>query len=280
MVADVSCLDGAVLAYLRIDESPLLPGVQPIDIYYREWGTGMPLVILHGGWGYEIYDFRRQVDVFKDRFRVIAPDRTGYGRSQRISELPCEFHRAAAIETFKVMDALGIERAVLWGHSDGAVIAAIMALEAHPRIIGVIMEAFHSDRNKISSKPFFETMASEPENLGERVCSTLARDHGNSYWRDVLRAGGNAWLRIIDQSSDPSKDLYAGRLSELSAPAVFIHGARDPRTEPGELERTQELLPACPMNVIDAGGHSPHTESASVDECNVIARDFLTGLDK
>jgi pimeloyl-ACP methyl ester carboxylesterase len=44
--------------------------------------------------------------------------------------MPLDFHRRAAAETILFLDALGIERAVLWGHSDGAVISAMTGLAA------------------------------------------------------------------------------------------------------------------------------------------------------
>jgi pimeloyl-ACP methyl ester carboxylesterase len=264
--------------YTQILQSPLSPSVSPVEIYYRDWGVGSPLVLLHGGWGYGIYDFARQVDVFADRFRIIAPDRTGYGRSPRIDDLPPDFHNAAATETFQVLDALGVESPILWGHSDGAVIAAIMGLTEPHRVRGLILEAFHFDRNKISSRPFFRTMVDAPEQFGERVCSKLAEDHGVDYWPKVLRAGGRAWLRIIEDSGKPEKDLYGGRLSELAPPTVFIHGSSDPRTEPGELEAIPSALPQCSIRLIEGGGHSPHSGTASFAQCNLIAEEFLSRL--
>src|SRR5690349_5376515 len=72
------------LPHISIDRSPLVPGLSPVEIHYREWGDGAPLVFLHGGWGYQVYPFDRQIEAFGDRFRIIAPDRSGYGRSPRI----------------------------------------------------------------------------------------------------------------------------------------------------------------------------------------------------
>jgi haloalkane dehalogenase len=96
----------------------------PVRIYYREAGAGIPLVFLHGGWGYEVYPFDRAIEALRGRFRILIPDRSGYGRSTPLTKLPADFHRRAAIEMARFLDALKIERAVLWGHSDGAVIAS------------------------------------------------------------------------------------------------------------------------------------------------------------
>lgn len=238
----------------------------------------MPLLMMHGGWGYEIYRCDRQVEAFSNNFRILVPDRSGYGRSPKIDTLQDRFHNTAAVEMTRFLDALDIEKAVLWGHSDGAVIAAIMGLSTPERFPGIIMEAFHYDRNKPASREFFQTMVDDPDSFGSRVCGILASDHGDSYWRKVLEMGGRAWLKIAEESNDPSKDFYGGRLSELSVPAIFLHGKKDPRTEPGELDAVQSELPHVPIRLIDEGGHSPHSESAAVKQCNQIAGEFLRTL--
>jgi len=260
---------------LRIDESPLVPGISPVEVYYREWGRGTPLVFLHGGWGYEVYPFDSQVERFQDRNWIVAPDRSGFGRSTSVEQLPADFHKAAAAETLLVLDELGIGKAVFWGHSDGAVIAAIIGLSAPGRALGLILEAFHYDRRKKGSVEFFEAMVREPEKVGPRNSSAMARDHGETRWRKVLETGGNAWLKIIEESSDPRKDLYDNSLSKLSVPAILIHGARDPRTEPGELDAVRAELPDSPIVLIDGGGHSPHSEPTAQAQCNEIASQFL-----
>ena len=192
------------LSYVDLTESPLIPGVSPVRIYYRQEGSGfVPLLFLHGGWGYEVYPFDAQIEEFGNRFKIIIPDRTGYGRSMRIHELPFDFHQRAAAETLGVMDALGIDKAFLWGHSDGAVIAAILGLQAPDRFHGLILEAFHYDRSKKGSRQFFETMVDKPKELGDRATGVLIREHGDDYWQELIRLNGRAWLTIGDEGSQP-----------------------------------------------------------------------------
>ncbi|HEU4387373.1 MAG TPA: alpha/beta hydrolase [Blastocatellia bacterium] len=265
--------------FVTIKESPLLPGVSPVTLYYRDSGSGfVPLVFLHGGWGYDIYLFDEQIVEFGSRLKIIIPDRSGYGKSPRIDEQPANFHRCAAEETLALLDALEVDRAILWGHSDGAVIAAIMGLVAPDRFIGLIMEAFHYDRAKKSSRQFFETMATDPGKLGERVAAELASHHGADYWEHLIRINGRAWLRIARESDQPENDFYLGKLYELRVPALFIHGRSDPRTEPGEMESVQAQLPNSKVRFIEGAGHSPHSERLYAAESNRIAREFLASL--
>jgi pimeloyl-ACP methyl ester carboxylesterase len=263
------------LPKIHLDSSPLLPDQTPVEIFYRESGEGTALVHLHGGWGYAVYPFDRQIEKFMSRFRILIPDRSGYGRSMRMKNFPSDFHRRAAVEMMNFLDAMKIERAVLWGHSDGAVIAALMGLAAPERFHGLILEAVHLYRDKPGSREFFETMADDPDALGQRVASALSEDHGEDYWRELILMNGRAWLQIAAEASHPKDDLYDGKLAKLSVPTLFLHGSRDPRTEPDELERVARLLPQARMRVIEDGGHAPHSESRSFSECNRMAGEFL-----
>jgi pimeloyl-ACP methyl ester carboxylesterase len=240
-----------------------------VEIHYREFGSGLPLVFLHGGWGYEIYPLGEQAKAIQE-FRVVIPDRSGYGRSTKPARFGADLHRRAADETLLLLNKLGIQRCIFWGHSDGAVIAAMLGLMAPNRCLGLVLEAFHYDRQKLHSREFFETMVSEPDSLGERVAEVLEREQGESYWRELLRCEGQTWLDIARSATPRRRDLFDGTLSNLHVPTVVIHGAKDPRTEPWELDAVARELPTAESHVIASGGHSPHSESASAPEFSAL----------
>jgi pimeloyl-ACP methyl ester carboxylesterase len=258
---------------VAIDASPLLPGTRPVELQYREGGRGAPIVLLHGGWGYGFYPHDDAIAKLHRRF--VIPDRTGYGGSPHISELPPKFHLAAAIETERLLDALPMERPVLWGHSDGAIIATILALRDPERYEGIIVEAIHLDREKPRSREFFLQMQSDPDAFGERVSRKLAAEHGEDYWRTIIRAGGRAWRDI---AATPNDDFYEHRLHELRVPMLVVHGADDPRTEPGELDRIRREVPSARIEVIEGGGHSPHSSRATAAQVTRIVEGFLASL--
>ncbi len=257
-------------------ELPAPPGSPSphLRVHYRERGAGPAVVILHGGWGHEAYPFDAAIARLAPRHRVIVPDRVGYGGSGRWRELPDRFHERMAEDTVAVLDALGVEEAALWGHSDGSVVAAWTALLFPSRVRALVLEAFHFFAHKASSVEFFRTAVDAPERFGEAVVAAATRDHGDPDWRGVLGAGGRAWLRIIEEGRRGRRDLYDGRLGEVRAPALFLHGRRDPRTEPGEIEAAAAELGGARVSWFDAG-HSPHTGSRSAAACVEEAVAFL-----
>jgi len=271
--------------FVDLEASPLAPGVSPVRVRYRECGSGEPLIVLHGGWGYEIYPFDRQMAALEHARRIIIPDRTGYGGSGTLDVQRTDFHQRAAEETLAFMNARGIERAAVWGHSDGAVIALRLGLMAPDRVGAIVAEATHLLRVKPGSRPFFETMRDAPERFGDRVVSTLAREHGRR-WRALISTNGAAWLQIAAGAASPDDDLYDGRLAQLRVPVLVVHGARDPRTEPGEFEALRAAIVTGPggdadqrrVVVLAEGGHSPHSESATADAVTTAAAAFLASV--
>ncbi len=248
------------MPYVTIRHSPLAG--KSSEIYFRSSGSGTPLVFLHGGWGYDIYPIDSQFPATAD-FRLFIPDRSGYGLSTKPALFGPDFHHRAVQETLEFLDKCGLDRCVFWGHSDGAVISALLGLAAPERCLGLVLEAFHYDREKPHSRTFFQTMATAPEAFGERVTAVLKKEHGDSYWRELICSEGQAWLEIAGVARGSHKDLFDGRLSQLRVPTLILHGSDDPRTEQWELAAVRAELPRATLVMIEGGGHSPHSEAAS-----------------
>src|SRR5580658_8379873 len=59
---------------LELVHSPHAAELGSVTIYYREFGSGRPLVFLHGGWGYGVYPFDQQIEAFEKEFRILVRD--------------------------------------------------------------------------------------------------------------------------------------------------------------------------------------------------------------
>jgi pimeloyl-ACP methyl ester carboxylesterase len=177
-------------------------------------------------------------------------------------------------ETRAVLDAIGLERPILWGHSDGAIVALLLGLAAPRRIAAAIVEATHYYRYKPASRAFFEGILANPQALGGGVAAALTRDHGER-WPALVDMHSRTWLRISEEARSPTEDFYGGRLSDLDIPVLIVHGAKDPRTEPGELDALRAALPRAELLLLPDGGHSPHSERATALDVTRAAAEFV-----
>ncbi len=101
--------------------------VNNVKLYYETYGSGEPLLLLHGN-GQSISAFINQVDVFKKQFKVIIVDCRGRGNStfDYNQELTYTLE-AQDIKLF--LDKINIDKAHVLGWSDGGIIGLIMAIK-------------------------------------------------------------------------------------------------------------------------------------------------------
>lgn len=108
--------------------------VDGIRLHYLERGTGIPVVLLHGN-GTMAYEFEVSslLGLAAEKHRVLAFDRPGYGYSGRPRGQAWTSKEQADL-LFKALRALGIEQAIVVGHSWGTMVAISLALE-HPECV-------------------------------------------------------------------------------------------------------------------------------------------------
>jgi pimeloyl-ACP methyl ester carboxylesterase len=112
-------------------------------IWYSSYGSGPPVVLLHGGlghsgnWGYQV------PALVESGYRVVLIDSRGHGRSSRDSR-PYSYELMAS-DVLAVMDALQLDRSALVGWSDGACTALVLARQVPQRVSGVFFFACNMD---------------------------------------------------------------------------------------------------------------------------------------
>src|ERR1700689_285101 len=96
---------------------PVITTKDKVDIFYKDWGEGRPIVFSHG-WAPSSDDWDTQMLFFLNHgYRVIAHDRRGHGRSSQVGDGHDMDHYAddlAAVTTY-----LDLEEAIHVGHSTG-----------------------------------------------------------------------------------------------------------------------------------------------------------------
>ncbi|MDJ0945698.1 MAG: alpha/beta hydrolase [Kiloniellales bacterium] len=243
---------------------------------YRRWSpepgaarNGAPtLILLHEGLGCLALwrDFPERLAAATG-LGVLAYSRAGYGGSTPCAlPRPLTYMHDEAREVLPaVLDAVGLARGVLLGHSDGASIAAIYAgSRPDPRISGLVLIAPH----------FF----TEPEGLAAIAAAKLAYETGDlrdrlaKYHRNVeaaFRGWNEAWL-------DPGFETWdlTEFLPGIEVPLLLIQGADDSYGSARQVETARDLAPGpSEIHLLPACRHSPHLERP--EETLAAIRSFL-----
>lgn len=110
--------------------------VNDTTIAYQDVGSGAVLLLIHGGL-ISHREWQPQIEPFARTLRVIVPDVRGHGASGR-DGMPYSIHQWAA-DMVALLDALGIERAIVCGHSMGGTVAQQMAADHPARVRALII---------------------------------------------------------------------------------------------------------------------------------------------
>jgi pimeloyl-ACP methyl ester carboxylesterase len=112
--------------------------VDGVRLHYIDKGLGVPVLLIHGaGVSADDYVASGVVEQLSEHHRVVAFDRPGYGYSERPAG-PCTARTQAGL-LHAACDRLGIDRAVIVGHSWGTLVALEMALMQPDRVVGLVL---------------------------------------------------------------------------------------------------------------------------------------------
>jgi pimeloyl-ACP methyl ester carboxylesterase len=105
--------------------------VNGVKLYYEVYGEGKPLIVLHGNGG-SISNAAPFYPALMKKYKVIAIDSRGQGKSSDTND-PFSYEQMAS-DVSALLDQLHVDSAYVWGQSDGAILAFILALD-HPKKI-------------------------------------------------------------------------------------------------------------------------------------------------
>lgn len=142
-----------------------------ISLYYQEKGKGIPFVLLHGNGDSGDY-FKKQIDYFSNKFRMIAIDTRGQGKSPRGT---APFTMEQFVEDLNnFLEKLEISNIILLGFSDGANIAMKFALKYSSKIKVLIL-----DGGNLNTKGVKKTIQI-PIEMGYRLTKIFSKKSENA----------------------------------------------------------------------------------------------------
>jgi pimeloyl-ACP methyl ester carboxylesterase len=111
--------------------------VNGIVTAFESTGSGFPLLALHG-FPRTHRTWEKVTPALSRRFIVVAPDRRGYGDSERVADPTAYGLATMAADAIALMDHLGHERFIVVGHDKGAPTARKLAADLPERVVGLV----------------------------------------------------------------------------------------------------------------------------------------------
>ncbi|WP_295808927.1 alpha/beta hydrolase [uncultured Nitratireductor sp.] len=224
-----------------------------VEIYYEEYGTGQPLVLLHGfgGCSQNWYPF---IDQLFERYRLILVDLRGHGYSTNPDNRFT--HRDAAGDVFLLLDELGIASFSAMGISSGAMALLHMATRKPERIDSMVL---------ISTTTHFPDQARAI--MRRASIGTLPQDVQEMY-RECAKRGDEQVRQLLSQfnalaENDDDMNFTKESLSAITARTLIVHGDRDnffPVEIPLDLYRS---IPNAELWIIPGSDHSAVFDAAT-----------------
>jgi len=214
------------------------------QIYYKDWGTGQPVVFSHG-WPLSADAWEDQMIFLADRgYRCIAHDRRGHGRSSQPwngNEMDTYADDLAAL-----VEALGLTDAIHVGHSTGggevaryigrhgtARVAKAVLISAVPPLMlktasnpgGLPIEAFDQLRAAVlADRSQFWKDLSAPFYGANRLGSKVSQGLRDSFWLQGMLCGHKAAYDCIKAFSETD---FTEDLKKFDVPTLILHGDDD-----------------------------------------------------
>ncbi len=245
-----------------------------IQLHVAECGSGTPLVLLHG-LGASSEDWEYQLAEFSKRFRCIAPDFRGFGLSPRagLYSVP----RFAA-DIWALLDAQGVDRFSLIGHSMGGAVALQMAVEQPQRIERLVLaDTLPSFRtNSMGKRMLFATRYATmgllgPKRLAGAIAQKLFPNADQADLRERVRLRGQSNDRGVYLETIRSLVNWSvvDRLDRLTMPALVLAAEQDyfPRSD---AEAFAASLPDARLIVFPGTHHALPLEAPQVFNAAVL----------
>lgn len=257
-----------------------------VELWYESAGEGPP-VLLVMGLGMTATGWHRTVPVLAERFRVLAFDNRGVGRSGR-PEGPYSVAQMAG-DAIAVLDAAGEHRAHVYGISLGGMIAQEIALRHADRVAGLALAATTpgGERAVPVEEPvlaFFRRRGEMPAEEG--VWASVPYNYGAQTRRSGAGRIGEDIVERLRYPIEPAPyvaqleaalghDAYE-RLGGIRAPTLVVHGEDDRMVPPENARILAAAIPGAELSLWPGAGHLLPTDAPGADRA---IGDFLARVD-
>lgn len=249
-------------------------------LYFETHGEGEPLLLVMGqGIDHHGWDYVRER--FTARHRVIVFDNRGTGRSDKPDGATYST-RGFAHDAIAVLDALGIERAHVFGISMGGRVAQWLGID-HGQRLGALVLGCTTPGNAhgVRRPPEIDALMAAVAHGADRAAAALRlmREYVALDWlkrhSDWLAAENARQLppehaRQGHYAASEAHDAWA-RLPDITAPTLVVHGTLDRINVPDNATLLASRIPGAELSMIDGARHLFYVDYGHVALPQVLA---------
>lgn len=259
-----------------------------VELNHRITGEGPPLIILHGLFG-SMDNLGGITRRLQDEWQVHALDQRNHGNSSHTETMD---YPAMAADVVAYMDAQGLDKAAILGHSMGGKTAMQVALSAPERVDRVIV----ADIAPVTYKPRHDAILEGLTSLDLSAVKTR-QDADNMLAEHVEMPQVRQFLlknlvRVPQGEQKPGEGLYRWRLNlpvieacypklalapegdrPYDGPVLFLKGEESAYIQDKHWDEIRRLFPSAELQIIEGTGHWLHAEKT--DAFEALCRRFL-----
>jgi pimeloyl-ACP methyl ester carboxylesterase len=243
-----------------------------LNIYYEEYGSGTPLILLHGG-TVTSKMWQPFLSSFVPHFRVITPDSRAHGKTiNPKSELS---YHLMADDVVAFIHALNLTRPLVFGYSDGGQIALEIGMRYPSLTAALVIGAawYKFSENYLNSLKELglespgvvniEKIREEVPDLVKLWKTEHSRTNDDDYWQALLNQISTMWWTPLDYTAE---DFH-----KIAEPTLILMGDRDGTIELNQAVDMYQLIPDAALAILPNATHFSALSELSMS----IVLDFL-----
>ncbi len=233
--------------------------VNGVHMYYELYGEGSPLVLLHGGMMTIDLNFATLIPALAEKYLVIGVEAQGHGRTADTGRpiTPA----ALASDVIGLLDHLGIDRAHVLGHSQGAAVTIELAVTFPQRVRSIVPisasvrpEGMHEDLTDPAKQATSTRMPTQQDFADFNEAYRRLSPHPEHF---------GEFLGMLSRANADLRGWSDEQLAGITAPTLIVQGDHDFVTvEHGAL--MQQLIPGSQLAVLPGTTHMQITRRADV----------------
>ncbi|GAC1632902.1 MAG: alpha/beta fold hydrolase [Nevskia sp.] len=253
------------------------------NIFYEDTGGDGPVLMFSHGLLMDHTMFAPQIAAFRERYRCIAWDERGHGRTAGGEPLPPFSYYDSANDLAALLRHLEVSRAVLVGMSQGGYLSLRAALK-HPTLVRALVlidtQAMPEDPAKMPA--YAQMLGDWAENgLGDETATIIEQIILGQDWPGAAEWKAK-WRRVAPHNllqcfhTLGARDDISEAIRGIRVPTLVLHGDQDLAITLDRAQAMDHALPNSRFVVVEGAGHAANlTHPAQV---NPLIEDFLATL--